>query len=58
MPVITKILGSSTFWVSIALPLLKILLGHLGIDIPWEIPVTGVAAYGAKEGLQQFGKKG
>lgn len=46
---IAKICGSSTLWVSILLPILKVLLEKIGIVIPWEAIMAGTGAYGVKE---------
>ena len=47
--VLTKIIGSSTWWVSLLLPVLKVLLEKFGIIIPWEVVMAGQGAYGVKE---------
>ena len=44
-----KIAGSSTWWVSILLPVLKVLLEKIGVVIPWEVIMAGTGAYGVKE---------
>lgn len=49
MAILTKVAGSSTWWVSILLPILKVLLEKWGIVIPWEVIMTGQGAYGVKE---------
>jgi hypothetical protein len=46
---LAKIAGSSTWWVSILLPILKVLLEKIGIFIPWEVVMAGQGAYGVKE---------
>lgn len=46
---LAKIANSSTFWVSVLLPLLKLLLQQIGIDVPWEAVMAGQGAYGVKE---------
>jgi hypothetical protein len=46
---IAKICGSSTWWVSILLPILKVLLEKIGIVVPWEVIMAGTGAYGVKE---------
>lgn len=46
---LSKICGSSTLWVSILLPVLKVLLEKIGIVIPWEAIMAGTGAYGVKE---------
>ena len=47
--ILAKIVGSSTWWVSILLPILKVLLEKIGIIIPWEVVMAGQGAYGVKE---------
>lgn len=49
LALLTKIASSSTFWVSVLLPLLKLLLQQIGIDVPWEAVMAGQGAYGVKE---------
>lgn len=49
LAVLQKIIGSSTFWVSILLPALKLLMAKIGIDIPWDAIFVGQGAYGVKE---------
>jgi hypothetical protein len=49
LSMLTKIAGSSTWWVSILLPVLKCLLEKWGIVIPWEVVMAGQGAYGVKE---------
>lgn len=49
LAIIQKIAGSSTWWVSILLPVLKVLLEKVGIIIPWEAIMVGQGAYGVKE---------
>lgn len=44
-----KIAGSSTWWVSILLPVLKVLLEKIGVVIPWEVIMASTGAYGVKE---------
>lgn len=46
---LAKIASSSTFWVSLLLPALKVLLAKIGIEIPWEAIIAGQGAYGVKE---------
>ncbi len=47
--ILAKIAGSSTWWVSILLPILKVLLEKIGVVIPWEVIMAGTGAYGVKE---------
>lgn len=47
--ILAKIAGSSTWWVSILLPVLKVLLEKIGVVIPWEVIMAGTGAYGVKE---------
>jgi hypothetical protein len=47
--ILAKIVGSSTWWVSILLPVLKVLLEKIGVVIPWEVIMAGTGAYGVKE---------
>ncbi len=49
LSVIQKIASSSTWWVSILLPVLKVLLEKVGIVIPWEAIMASTGAYGVKE---------
>ena len=49
LAVLQKIVGSSTFWVSVLLPALKLLMAKIGIDIPWDAIFVGQGAYGVKE---------
>lgn len=49
MAILGKISGSSTWWVSILLPILKVLLEKIGIVVPWEVIMAGTGAYGVKE---------
>jgi hypothetical protein len=49
LALLTKIASSSTFWVSVLLPLLKLLLQQIDIDVPWEAVMAGQGAYGVKE---------
>lgn len=49
LSVIQKICGSSTWWVGILLPVLKVLLEKVGIVIPWEAIMASTGAYGVKE---------
>lgn len=50
MNVFSKLKNSSTFWVSLILPALQLVVQHfLGITIPWEAVASGVGAYGLKE---------
>jgi len=51
---IQKIAGSSTFWVSVLLPILKVLLEKIGINIPWEAIMAGQGAYGVKEAASKL----
>jgi hypothetical protein len=51
---IAKIAGSSTWWVSILLPILKVLLEKIGIFIPWEVIMAGTGAYGVKEAASKL----
>jgi hypothetical protein len=51
---IQKIAGSSTFWVSVLLPILKVLLEKIGISIPWEAIMAGQGAYGVKEAASKL----
>jgi hypothetical protein len=54
LSVIQKICGSSTWWVSILLPVLKVLLEKIGIVIPWEAIMAGTGAYGVKEAASKL----
>jgi len=47
--ILAKIAGSSTWWVSILLPILKVLLEKIGIIIPWEVVMAGQGGYAVKE---------
>jgi len=47
--ILAKIANSSTWWVSLLLPILKVLLEKIGIIIPWEVVMAGTGAYGVKE---------
>lgn len=49
LAIIQKIAGSSTWWVGILLPILKVLLEKIGIVIPWEAIMVSQGAYGVKE---------
>lgn len=49
LALLTKIASSSTFWVSLFLPALKVLLAKIGIEVPWEAIMVGQGAYGVKE---------
>jgi hypothetical protein len=49
LALLAKIASSSTFWVSILLPALKVLLAKIGIDIPWEAIMAGQGSYAVKE---------
>lgn len=49
LSILKKILGSSTFWVSILLPALKVLAEKLGVDVPWPVIAAGIGGYGVKE---------
>jgi hypothetical protein len=51
---LAKICGSSTLWVSILLPVLKVLLEKIGIVIPWEAIMAGTGAYGVKEAASKL----
>jgi len=51
---IAKIAGSSTWWVSLLLPVLKVLLEKIGIFIPWEVIMAGTGAYGVKEAASKL----
>jgi len=51
---IKKIAASSTFWVSVLLPALKLLLETVGISIPWEAIMAGQGAYGVKEAASKL----
>lgn len=52
--ILAKIAGSSTWWVSILLPILKVLLEKIGIIIPWEVVMAGQGAYGVKEAASKL----
>ena len=52
--ILAKIVGSSTWWVSILLPILKVLLEKIGIIIPWEVVMAGQGAYGVKEAASKL----
>jgi len=52
--IIAKIAGSSTWWVSLLLPVLKVLLEKIGIFIPWEVIMAGTGAYGVKEAASKL----
>ena len=52
--ILAKIVGSSTRWVSILLPILKVLLEKIGIIIPWEVVMAGQGAYGVKEAASKL----
>jgi len=54
LALITKIASSSTFWVSVLLPLLKVLLSKIGIEVPWEAIIAGQGAYGVKEAASKL----
>jgi hypothetical protein len=41
-------------WVSILLPVLKVLLEKIGIVIPWEAIMAGTGAYGVKEAASKL----
>lgn len=47
--IVAKIGTSSTWWVSILLPVLKVLLDKVGINIPWEVVCAGQGSYAIKE---------
>jgi hypothetical protein len=44
-----KLRNSSTFWASLVLPALNLVLQHFGIIIPWEVIGVGIGSYGVKE---------
>jgi hypothetical protein len=46
-----KMLRSSTFCTTLTLIGLRAALAALGLPIPWEAVMTGIGAFGAKEGL-------
>jgi hypothetical protein len=52
--VLAKICGSSTWWVGILLPILKVLLEKIGIIIPWEAIMASTGAYGVKEAASKL----
>ena len=52
--ILAKIACSSTWWVSILLPILKVLLEKIGIIIPWEVVMAGQGAYGVKEAASKL----
>jgi len=56
--VVSKLGGSSTFWLGLVGTALHYFLNKNGIPIPWELVASGVGAYGVKEGLRQVGPKG
>lgn len=49
MKALEKLTRSSTFWASLILPALNLVLGHFGIVIPWEVIGVGIGSYGVKE---------
>lgn len=54
LALLAKIASSSTFWVTLLLPVLKVLLAKIGIDIPWEAIMAGQGAYGVKEAASKL----
>lgn len=53
--VLSKLIGSSTAWLSVLLPILHGYLKSRGILIPWELTATTVGAYAAKESARYLG---
>jgi hypothetical protein len=49
LALVSKIGTSSTWWVTILLPVLKVLLDKVGINIPWEVVCAGQGSYAVKE---------
>jgi hypothetical protein len=49
MNAFTKVRNSSTFWVSILLPALNVVSTLCGYPIPWDVVLTGVGGFAAKE---------
>jgi hypothetical protein len=49
MKILSKIQGSSTFWVSLLLPALNLVSTAFGYPIPWDVVAVAVGGYAAKE---------
>ena len=49
MSSLSKLATSSTALWTLILVALKLLLGKLGVDLPWEVVEVGAGAYAVKE---------